>query len=132
MIRKIATTFTLLAAMALGACDPLPTLDIASQVNLNTEAGILSGYGIVVNAENALKALPLCLTGTVPSITNICAKRSVINRLQNADKTMNTSINTLVAFVKNNPSASPSQYISTAQNALLAVQTILNSAKSGS
>ncbi len=114
------------ASSLLAACDALPTLDIASQVNLNTEPGIIAGYGIVVNAENAYKAFPLCKTGTAPSITNICAKRSVIVTLQGLDRRVNAALNAMNSFVKTNPNVSPSGYISAAKDALLAVQTVLN------
>lgn len=119
----------ILLAFGLAACSSLPTLNLSNQVNLNTLEGVVSGYGIVINAENGLKAQPLCLTGTSPSITNICVKRSLIVRLQNADKVANTAVNQAVAFVKNNPTVSPTQYISAAQAALLASQTIINSAQ---
>jgi hypothetical protein len=112
----------------LAGCN-VPTLNIASQVNLNTVEGIVSGYGILVNAEIALKSLPLCKTNTNPSASNICVKRSIIVRLQSANRLANVAVNQLVAFVKNNPTVAPSQYISTAQNALAAAEAIVNAAK---
>src|ERR1700748_3626040 len=93
-------------ALTVAACDfpGLPTFDIGSQVNLNTEYGVIAGYGIVVNAENAYKALPLCLTGTKPRITNICARRSIIVSLQKTDRIANNALNQMSLFIKNNPS----------------------------
>lgn len=120
----------LLLVGSLGACN-LPTLNVASQVNLNTLEGVVAGYGILVQAEQAYKSLPLCLTGTTPSATNICARRSIVVRLQNADHVANTAINTASSFVSANPTISPAQYISAASNAVTAMQTILNSAASG-
>lgn len=128
-MRNLLAGVLALGALALGGCN-LPTLNIGSQVNLNTLEGIVSGYGILLNAENTYKALPLCKTGTTPSVTNICAKRSIIVRLQNADKLANTAVNQAVGFVKANPSVDPTQYLSAAQSALTALQTVLNSASS--
>lgn len=124
---------TVVAALtiALAGCN-LPTLNVASTVNLNTLEGVVAGYGIVLQAELTYKALPLCKTGTTPSATNICAKRSTVVRLQSADRTANTAINTAVAFVQANPTVDPTQYISAASAAITALQTILNSASTGS
>ena len=114
-------------AVGLGGCN-LPTLNVGSQVNLNTLEGVVSGYGILLNAENTYKALPLCKTGTAPIITNVCAKRSIIVRLQSADRVANVSVNNAISFVRNNPSVNPSNYISAAQSAITALQSVLNTA----
>jgi hypothetical protein len=128
-MKKIALALLLsVASMALGACDGLPTLNIQSQVNLNTIEGVAAGYGILLNAENSLKAVPLCKTGTSPSATNICVKRSLIVRLQSADRVAYQAVLQAETFVKNNPSVSPGNYVSAAQAALLAAQAIINSA----
>lgn len=117
-------------ALGLGACT-LPTVHLASQVNLNTIEGLAAGYGIILNAENTLKSLPLCLTGTTPSATNICVKRSLMNRLMAADKIAYTAVVQAETFVKNNPTISPANYISSAQQALLGAQAIINSTHTG-
>lgn len=124
-MRKISVTIAVLSALTLGACS---TLNIGGAVTLNTLDGIISGYGLLLNAENTYKALPLCKTGTKPAVTNICAERSIIVRLQAADKVANQAVNSAEAFVKANPTIDPTQYISTAQAALAALQTVLNSA----
>lgn len=122
----------LLLASCLGACSTLPTLNISNSVNLNTIEGVVSGYGILLNQEVLLKAQPLCKTGTTPSVSNICVKRSMIVRLQAADKITNTTINQAVMFVKNNPTVDPTEYISAASSALGSLQTVVNAAKAGS
>lgn len=126
MRRFIAIGIIAATAFSLAGC--LPTLNIASQVNLNTMEGVIAGYGIVLNAERTYKALPLCKTGTTPSVTNICAKRSVIVRLQGADREANAAINYASAFIKTNPTIDPTQYISAASQAVTALQAVLNSA----
>lgn len=123
----------LIALLILPACaKSLPTLNLSNQVNLNTVEGIVSGYGVLVSAEDALKQTPLCLTGTEPSFTNICVKRSVIVRLQNEDRIANVAVNGMVAFVKTHPNVDPTQYIATARDAILTVQDVYNTAKAGS
>lgn len=121
-----------LVALALAGCAGLPTLNVANSVNLNTLEGVVSSYGILLNQENLLKVQPLCKTGTAPSISNICVKRSMIVRLQGADKIANATVNQAVLFVKNNPTVDPTQYISAASNAIVSLQTVVNAAKAGS
>jgi hypothetical protein len=117
--------------LSLAGCSSLPTLHLAGSVNLNTLEGVVSAYGILLNQEILVKAQPLCKTGTTPSITNLCVKRSTIVRLQNADKTANATINQAALFVKNNPTVDPSQYISAASQAVTSLQAIINAAKAG-
>jgi hypothetical protein len=128
-MRKILAIAIL--GLSLAGCSSLPTLNIAGSVNLNTLEGVVSAYGILLNQEILVKAQPLCKTGTTPSITNLCVKRSTIVRLQNADKTANATINQAALFVKNNPTVDPSQYISAASQAVTSLQAIINAAKAG-
>lgn len=124
--------FLAVAALGLSLAGCLPTVNIANSVSLNTLEGVVGGYGILVNQENLLKAQPLCKTGTAPSISNICVKRSTIVRLQGADRIANSAINQATLFVKNNPSVDPTQYISAASAALTSLQSIVNAARAGS
>ena len=126
MRRIILAFFAIALSIQLGGC--LPTINLANEVNLNTTQGLVAGYGILVNQENLLKSQPLCLTGTKPSITNICVPRSLIVRLQTGTAIAQKAINSAVAFEKAHPTVDPTQYISAASDALLAVQTIYNSA----
>jgi hypothetical protein len=126
-MKRIILAFAAIAvALSLGGC--LPTINLANEVNLNTTQGLVAGYGILVNQENVLKAQPLCLTGTKPSITNICVPRSLIVRLQNGTAVAQKAINSAIAFEKAHPTVDPTQYISAASDALLAVQNIYNTA----
>jgi hypothetical protein len=128
-LRKIAAVILALATLSLlPGCNPLPTVNLQSQVNLNTLQGVVAGYGILVNQENVLKAQPLCKTGTAPSLTNICVPRSIIVRLQNTTKVANLAVNNAVNFVDQHPTVDPTQYISAASSALLAVQSVYNAA----
>jgi hypothetical protein len=128
-MRKILAIAIL--GLSLAGCSSLPTLHLASSVNLNTLEGVVSAYGILLNQEILAKQQPLCKTGTTPSINNLCIKRSTIVRLQRADKIANSTVNQAVLFVKNNPSVDPSQYISAASQAVTSLQAVINAAKAG-
>jgi hypothetical protein len=118
----------LIVGLMLGGCT-LPTINLQSQVDLNTLEGVVSGYGILAEQLKVLKGLPLCKTGAAPSATNICVKRSIIVALQNGMTIAQKSVDSAVAFVATNPTVSPTSYISAASAALLAVQTIYNTNK---
>lgn len=125
-MQKLIRIVAISLALILAACAGKPPIAISSAVTLNSLYTVEAGYGVALAAENTYKNLPLCKTGTTPSLTNICAKRSVIVRLQNADKQVVNAITIARDFIKNNPTLDASSYISTAQNALSALQSILN------
>jgi len=127
-MRTIYAAAVLMVGLALAGCQTtLPTLNISNAVALNTVYGIENAYGIAVNAANAYKALPLCKTGTRPSATNICAKRSVIVNLQVAMRRARTAVNNLVAFQRAYPTLDISNFVAAAQTALADVQAVLAS-----
>lgn len=127
-MRMIYAAAVLMAGLMLAGCQTtLPTLNISNAVALNTVYGIENAYGIAVNAANAYKALPLCKTGTRPSATNICAKRSVIVNLQVAMRRARTAVNNLVAFQRAYPTLDISNFVAAAQTALADVQAVLAS-----
>jgi hypothetical protein len=128
-MRKLVAAIAVVSGLALAGCQTtaLPSLNLNTAVALNTVYGIENAYGVAVNAANAYKALPLCRTGTVPSAANICAKRSVIQRLQAAMRTARLAVNNLVALQKAYPSVDITNALSAAQSALIVVQQILAS-----
>ena len=124
--------FQLVAALglslALANCTAvLPSVNISNAVALNTVYGVANAYGIAVNAANAYKALPLCKTGTRPSATNICAKRSVIVNLQGAMGRARLAVNNAVAFQKTYPTLDVTNVVAAAQSTLSDVQAVLAS-----
>jgi hypothetical protein len=128
-MRKLVAATVLVFGLALAGCQTvaLPSLNLNTAVALNTVYGIENAYGVAVNAANAYKALPLCRTGTTPSATNICARRSVIERLQAAMLKAHLAVNNLVALQKAYPSVDITNALSAAQAALIVVQQILAS-----
>ncbi|WP_438274808.1 hypothetical protein [Nitrobacter sp.] len=128
-MRKLVVATALVSGLALAGCQTvsLPSLNLNTAVARNTVYGIENAYGVAVNAANAYKALPLCRTGTLPGATNICARRSVIQRLQAAMLKAHLAVNNLVALQKAYPSVDITNALSAAQSALVAVQQILAS-----
>jgi hypothetical protein len=126
-MRKLVAAIAVVSGLALAGCQTtaLPSLNLNTAVALNTVYGIENAYGVAVNAANAYKALPLCRTGTVPSAANICAKRSVIQRLQAAMRTARLAVNNLVALQKAYPSVDITNALSAARSALIGVQQVL-------
>lgn len=127
-MRKLVLAAALVLAASLGGCaGKLPTLDLNTSVTNNTLLGTEAAYGIALSGERAYKALPLCKTGTTPSITNICAKRSVIVRLQAADRKAVSAIDAANTFIKNYPTIDATDVIAAAQAAVTALKGILSS-----
>lgn len=128
-MRKLVAAIALVSGLVLAACQTasLPSLNLNTAVTLNTIYGIENAYGVAVNAANAYKALPLCRTGSVPGATNICAKRSVIERLQAAMRKARLAVNNLVALQKAYPSIDITNALAAAQSALIGVQQVLAS-----
>jgi uncharacterized lipoprotein YajG len=127
-MRTLYAALVIVCGLALAGCQTtLPSLNISNAVALNTVYGIENAYGIAVNAANAYKALPLCKTGTRPSATNICAKRSVIVNLQAAMARARIAVNNLVAFQRAYPALDITNFVAAAQTALADVQAVLAS-----
>lgn len=102
-----------LTALALAGC-----ASFKNPVTLTTQYDIEAGYLTAENIAVAYRNLPLCKTGTTPSFTNICARRSLVVRIQVAAAKAQAAILTLRAFTKNNPTLSPLGAIGAAQQAL--------------
>lgn len=128
-MRNLVAATALASGLVLAGCETvsLPALNLNTAVTLNTIYGIENAYGVAVNAANAYKALPLCRTGTVPGAANICAKRSVIERLQTAMRKARLAVNNLVALQKAYPSVDITNALAAAQSALIGVQQVLAS-----
>ena len=113
----------LAVSAALGGCTFFTT-GISNPISYNQLGGVESGYGIALSAAVAYRNLPLCRTGTIASAVNVCAQRSIIVKLQQADRTAETAIAAANAFVANNPTLDPTNVIAAAQSALAGFQAI--------
>jgi hypothetical protein len=114
-----------LVAIGLAGC-ATPSVKLNTAVGLNTMLGVESAYGIALSGERAYKALPLCLTGTRATVTNPCAQRSVIVRLQAADRQAISAIRNANTFIKTYPTVDASNVIAAASSAVGTLQSILS------
>lgn len=128
-MRKPVAAIAVVCGLTLAGCQTvaLPSLNLNSVAALNTVYGIQNAFGVAVNSANAYRALPLCRTGTGPGVANICAKRSVIERLQAAMRKARLAVNNLVALQKAYPSVDITNALAAARSALIVVQHILAS-----
>lgn len=115
-----------LLSLSLAGC-ATSSVKLNTTVSLNTLLGAESAYGIALSAERAYKRLPLCQTGTVATALNPCAQRSIVVKLQAADRQAISAINAANAFIKTYPTVDASNVISAAESAVGTLQTILSS-----
>lgn len=122
-MRKLLIGIALSISLA-GCAGTMPSLNLSNNVSLNTSFGLANAYAIAQQQALAYKALPLCLTGTSPSATNFCAKRSIVVRLQQADAKASAALVALDGFLKQFPTLDASNVIAAAQAAVSAYQTV--------
>lgn len=106
-------------ALALSGC-----ATIRNPVNVGQLAAVESAYGVALSLAVAYRGLPLCRTGTSPGLQNVCAKRSVIVRLQRADRDAQIALASARTFVKANPTIDAASVLAIAQDAVAALQAI--------
>lgn len=107
--------------LAVAAC-----VSIKQPISYNELGAVESAYGVLLSQAVAYRNLPLCHTGTVATLQNICAQRSVIIKLQQADLIAQRAITTANSFVEQNPTLDPTAVIAAAQSALSAFQSIVS------
>lgn len=91
---------------------------IQNPVNLNSLSSIESTYGVALSVAVGYRRLPLCTLANPLSVSNVCAKRSVVLQLQSADQKAQIALSAARSFAANNPSLSAASIISTAQTAV--------------
>lgn len=115
-MKKLAV---IVLAFTLASCatvrNPVTQTDLAT---------VEAGYGVALSLAVAYRHLPLCRTGTTASLSNVCARRSVVVKLQQADRSVQTALSGARNFIKNNPTLSAGTFISAAQAALASFQAI--------
>jgi len=115
--------------LSLGGCATGPKLNLSSSVSLNTIQSVEAAYGIALSGERAYKAIPLCKTGTVATVTSPCAQRSVVVKLQAADLKAISAMKKANTFMKAYPTVDATNVISAAATAVGDLQDLL--AKNG-
>lgn len=115
----------ILGLLFLTACSTPLFQPVANPLNANRLAEIEASYGIALSAAVAYRRLPLCKKSSpFNAIKNICAKRSIIVQLQNADAKAQITLTSARRFVAENPTLDAFNLISAAQNAVMTLQAI--------
>lgn len=109
-------------ALVLGGC--AGTLSVPNPVGTSQLGDIESAYGLALTAALTYRNLPLCKTGTTISVTNVCARRSVVVQLQSAAAKAQAAVKALRAFVAANPTLNPGTLVAAAQAALATLQSV--------
>jgi len=121
-----AAAALMIASLLLGGCaKTLPSINLSNTVTLNTMASIEASYGIALSGERAYKSLPLCKTGTTATVTNPCAKRSIIITLQAADRKAIAAIDRANTFIKTYPTVDATNVLSAASTAVGDLKSLL-------
>jgi len=115
-MRKLAI---LIFAVSLSAC-----ATVQNPATIQQLYDVEAAYGVALATAVAYHNRPLCKTGTVESLTNICARRSIVVKLQLADKRARAALAVARAFIINNPTLSAVSALTAAQSAVVAFQTL--------
>lgn len=116
----------ILAGFVLTACSllPIPLGAVSNPLGPDQLATIEASYGVALAAAVAYRNLPLCKRSRPFSATNICAKRSIIVKLQAADRKAKTAIIAARAFTTEHPFLDASALIDAARQAVVYFRTI--------
>ena len=132
MKKFVATTFALL----LGACATLPDgtkvfLPTASVQNPVTPASMYDVKATYAIAQAGAVAYidryrqgHRCTTSALESPTDLCSRRSVVIKLQNADRVAQIALGRADAFIRDNPTIDASAVVYAAKSAVAALYDI--------
>jgi hypothetical protein len=137
-VRGAATVAVLCASLALAGCASgsrisLPSLSVltASAPNPVTAedfAAIESAYGVALAGAVAYRNRPLCKKTALESVSNLCARRSIIVRMQDADRRAQVALGSARVFIRDNPTLDAGALISAAKAAVGAFTQIQSGA----
>lgn len=100
---------------------PGPSLNISSDVTLNTVLGIESAYGIALAGERTYKRL--CINHAVPVTCRV-----IVVNMQAADRKAIIAMRDAVTFIKTYPTVDASNILGAARNAISDLQNIVSAA----
>lgn len=131
-LRRVLVAIMLIAiAPGLGACAALYKangLSIANPVTNNRIYDIEAGYGVVLTAAKVYvdnyRAGKRCTVQKPESLTNLCSRRSVVIKIQQADANAQVAIAKAKGFILRNPTLDPSSVLDAAQTAVDTLRTI--------
>lgn len=133
-MKKIILAVTLALSLAGCASLPdgtkvfLPTASIANPVTPSALYDIQATYVIAQSGADAYiqryRDGHRCTKTKLESVSNLCSRRSIVVKLQNADRTAQIAIGRATAFIRDNPTIDASAVISAAQSAVTAFYDI--------
>lgn len=119
-MKRIILALTL--ALSVAACATIP-----NPISTTSLATIESAYGVALAGAVAYRNRPRCTTSALESVSNLCARRSIVLKLQAADRKAQVALGKATIFIKNNPTLDASSLLQAAQGAV----DVLNQIQSG-
>lgn len=127
-----------LVALSLGGCagfgdkikalSDISALSVKNPVSAQNIASVESAYGIALAAAVAYsdryREGHRCTTTRLESASNLCARRSIVIKLQAADLKAQDAIAAAKAFIERNPTVNAGSLIDAAQTAVAAFRNI--------
>lgn len=123
MISRIRVTDLILltlVAMFLTSC-ATPPQQLATLVNpsgIKQLAVIESTYGVALAGALAYRNRPRCTKTRLESLTNLCARRSIVVKLIEADRVAQITIDNAALFISRNPTLDASSMLYAATRAV--------------
>lgn len=114
----------ILLAISLCGCAGLPRLSIPNPISEQTLSSLEASYGLALTAAVAYRNRPRCTRTALESLTNLCARRSIVLRLQQADQLAETALGRAASFIANNPTLDASSLLQAAASAIGAFREI--------
>lgn len=106
----------------------LPTASVQNPVTPQNLADIKATYALAQTGAVAYidryRQGHRCTKTALESLGNVCSRRSVVVKLQNADSKATMALGTATAFIRDNPTLDASSLISAAQIAVAAFYEI--------
>jgi hypothetical protein len=103
----------------------LATTGIANPVTPAALSDVKNAYGIALAAAVAYRERPRCTKTHLESVTNLCARRSIVVKLQQADLKAQAALANADMFVADNPTLNAGSVIQAASLAVSAFQGVL-------
>ena len=106
----------------------LPTLSVANPVSVSTLADAKATYvaaqSLAVIYVDRYRAGNRCTTSRIESLTNLCSRRSIVLKIQKADRVAVAAIEQASDFIQNHPTLDASSLISAAYRAATSFYTL--------
>jgi len=113
-----ATPFGTRLVETLAAGATLVTVGVANPITTQQIYNLEAAYGVALAGAVAYRERPRCTKTALESISNFCARRSIVVKLQAADRKAQFALNRLKIFVADNPTLDASDLFNIATEAV--------------